>query len=269
MEISISDTKAPVSRPERSVGSFYTRADGRYSPTLIAASPWSSGLQSGVALAGLCAHINEQVPAPVPMHVARLTIDILRGTPMGPLSATTTLLREGRRLQLLESALHADGQCVVRAHCLRVRAGSSPQRLDAPSVAFPEDADMRLQRQVPWAETITVAGDFHQPGPGARWVRILSPVVSGCTLSPLETVAMLADFGSGVGPLCSPAEWSFANVDISLHLLRLPQDDWMLIESASESAGNGYGVANARLGDRHGMFGSAHQTIFLDSRQRP
>jgi hypothetical protein len=250
--------------------SFYTRDGSRYQPTELAVSPWNSQVQSGVALAGLTAHLFERVPSPVAMHMARLTIDILGTAPMGALSATPRVIREGKRLQLLEIELLAEGRTCLRATALRVRTATSPARMDPPSHPFPDGAEHDLRRrQSKWVETIPIEGDYQVPGPGARWVRFSCQVVAGEALSPLESVAMLSDFGSGVGPLVSPREWTFANVDIAMHLTRLPSSDWLLIDASSESAGNGIGLSNTRLGDRSGMIGSAHQTIYLDPRMIP
>jgi hypothetical protein len=247
--------------------SFYSRDGDGYVPTEIAASPWNHQSLNGVALAGLTVHLLERVPSPVPMLTARLTIDILGMVPLRAIRGSTRVIREGKRLQMLETELLSEGRCCVRATALRVRTASSPERALPLTRPFPEGSVHGLsQRQSNWVETIPVEGDYTLPGPGARWARLLCPVVAGETLSPLQTVAMLADFGSGVGPILSPREWTFANVDISLHLTRLPRSEWLLIDARSESAGNGFGIANSRLGDCEGMIGSAHQTIYLNPR---
>jgi hypothetical protein len=246
---------------------FYTRTGDIYEPTELAVGPWNGQLQGGVALAGLTAHVLGKVPSPVPMQTARMTIDILRMVPMRALTSSVRVIREGTRLQLLEVELLADARACLRATALRVRTASSPQRALAPSRPFPSGPVHELtQRQSKWVETIPIEGNYTVPGPGARWVRFLCAVVAGEARMPLESVAMLADFGSGIGPLVSPREWTFANVDISMHLTRLPRGDWLLIDATSESAGNGVGLSNTRLGDRDGMIGSAHQTIYLDPR---
>jgi len=246
---------------------FYTRTGDVYEPTQLAVSPWNGRLQGGVALAGLTAHALGKTPSPVPMQTARMTLDILKMVPMGALTSSVRVIREGARLQLLEVELLADGRACLRATALRVRTASSPERVLAPTRLFPGGSLHDLtQRQSKWVETIGIEGEYTSPGPGARWVRFLCTVVAGEPRSPLESAAMLADFGSGIGPLVSPREWTFANVDISMHLTRLPRGDWLLIDATSESAGNGVGVSNTRLGDRDGMIGSAHQTIYLDPR---
>jgi hypothetical protein len=247
------------------MNSFYQRIGQDYAPTEFAVSPWTGRSQNGVALAGLTAHLLNAVPTPVPMLTARLTLDILGTVPLLKLSPSIRTLREGRNLQLIEIELQADGRCWVRATALRMRTTPTPVRVVPMSWTFPEQS---VPRQNKLVEAIPLTGgDFIGAGPGTTWVRFVCAVVAGETLTPLESAAMLADFGAGVGPILSPKDWTFANVDISLYLTRPPLGEWLLIDSASESAGNGVGIANSRLADRDGLFGSAHQTTFLQPRE--
>ena len=243
---------------------FYEAQGDAFVPTEINVSPWNSEGLNGVALAGLAGHVIGKVPSPAEMHTARLTIDILGLVPRVPLHAEVRIVREGRRVQLVEVDLLADGRTCVRATALRSRIAPSPitpQPLNRPP---PDPATAR--GVVPWVVMQRLEGGFLQVGPGAQWVRIQCDVVAGQPLTPLERVAMISDFGSSTAPLVSPREWTFANLDISAHLTRLPQGEWILLETTSASSGNGIGVVDTRLGDVTGMFGHAHQTVFLDPR---
>jgi hypothetical protein len=244
---------------------FYAREGDRFVPTGTGVSPWNGHSQNGVALAGLVAHRIDAVASPVPMHTARLTIDILGAVPMAPLDTAVRVLREGKRIQLIELELRAGDRAWVRASAVRMRTEPSPAQESPPTRLFPETPS-RSGRSAPWLEMKDVQGDFAVPGPGARWVRFAGSVVAGHPLSPLERVAMLADFGSGSAPLLPIRDWTLANIDISIHLTRLPRGEWLLIDSASESAGNGVGITHSRLSDRDGLIARGHQTVFLDRR---
>ena len=245
-------------------GAFYTRDGDRFVPTGLGVSPWNDKAQLGVALAGLVAHAVDHVPAPAAMTTARLTIDILGAAPIEPLVAVTRVLREGKRLQLVEIDLQAGGRSWVRASALRIRTVDTPDRGAATTRPFPVDAPLELATG--WVESRRVEGDYREAGPGAFWIRITVPVVGGSPLSPLERAAMAADFGTGAAPLLPLAEWTLANVDIALHLTRPPRGEWLLVDARSESAGNGLGIAHSMIGDADGMIGMAHQTIFLERR---
>jgi len=244
---------------------FYEAQGACFVPTDINISPWNAKGQNGVALAGLAGHVIGQVPCPAEMHTARLTIDILGLVPRLPLEALIRVVREGRRVQLVEVDLVAGGRTCVRATALRTRIAPSPVS-DQPLIHPLPDPD-KAQGKVPWVRMHRLQGSFLQVGPGAQWVQILTRVVAGHDLTPLERVAMIADFGSSTAPLVLPREWTFANLDVSAHLTRLPQGEWLLLETTSASSGNGIGVVDTRLGDVAGMFGHPHQTVFLDPRQ--
>lgn len=252
-------------QPERlqEDGAYFRAEGGLYVPTGLGVSPWNGRSIGGVPLAGLVGHLVGTVPSPVPMHVARLTIDIFGTVPMEPLAAEVRLVRDGRRVQLLSVALTSGGRTWVQASVLRLRMEETPAS-DAPLTrAFPGEA--RMVRPGAMIEAILL-NEPRVAGQDAWWLRFLHPVVAGTQRSPLESVAMLADFGAGISALYPTKEWTLANLDISVHLSRLPRGDWLLVDATSGSAGNGAGLALSRLGDRDGMIGTAHQTVFLARR---
>lgn len=243
---------------------FYEAQGALFAPTDFNVSPWNANGLNGVALAGLAAHVLGAVPGPPDMHTGRLTIDILGLVPRVALEPQVRVLREGRRVQLIEVDLLAAGRVCVRATALRSRISPTPEANPPLSRPLPDPA--KAAGKVPWVIMDRLEGSFFHVGPGAQWVNILIDVVAGHALTPLERVAMVSDFGSSTAPLVSPRDWTFANLDLAIHLTRLPQGDWLLLDAASESSGNGTGLVHARLGDAAGMFGHAHQTVFLDSR---
>jgi len=88
-------------------------------------------------------------------------------------------------------------------------------------------------------------------------------VVAGTPATPTMCAAMLSDFGNGVSNVLERGRWSFANLDISMHLARRPKGDWFLIDASTMTLGQGVALANAILVDREGPFGRAHQTLFV------
>src|SRR6201990_273126 len=87
----------------------------------FAGGPWDARLQHGAAPSSLICWAIEQLPSPVPMRVARLTVDLMRPVPVAPLTLETEVLREGKKIQLVAVRLLADGKEVVRATALRIR----------------------------------------------------------------------------------------------------------------------------------------------------
>ena len=246
---------------------FFDYVEGAYVPSGVGTSPWNPKAQNGIALAGLAAHLLETLPGVPGMHPARLQIDILGAIPMEPLAFAARTIREGRRMQLLECELQCSGRLAVRASMLRLRTEDTPEvGLGAGDEVPLLDETAAVAGDARFAEGYRLRGAMREPGPGSRWLRLNVPVVRGVDLTPFQRVAMAADYGSGTAPLVPFKVWTSANIDISLHLARLPRGEWLYLDAHSESAGNGIGLVNMRLGDRDGMIGTSHQTIFIDRR---
>jgi Thioesterase-like superfamily len=88
--------------------------------TQLASGPWDRNAQIGGAPAALLARAFERLPVPEGLIFGRLTYDFIRAAPIGPVEIRAEVAREGRRAQLLEGAMLADGVAVVRARALRL-----------------------------------------------------------------------------------------------------------------------------------------------------
>lgn len=251
--------------------SFFTGDGDAFVPGPSCRSPWNRNHQNGASIAGLLTHVIDQAPAPQPMLAARLTIDILRPTPFAPTTVQTRVTRPGRKMQVLEASIVADGEVTARASLLRIRKAASPV-LDAPlPYPRPEACPLRnmLHREAviaPMVETREVEGGFDILGPATIWARFNGDIVPGAPAAGLVQTAMLSDFGNGLSSVLSRAEWSYANVDIALHQVREPVGEWILLSSETMLQGEGVALVNTTLGDERGAFGRAHQTLFIDAR---
>ena len=243
---------------------FFRRDGVSYAPTGLGLSPWDKRSQSGVSLAGLVALVLETTQTQSPMHTARITIDIMGAVPMAPLTPTVRLLRDGPRMQLVEVELRSGDKTWVRTTALRARISDSP--VHAQQLTHPLPQEQAITQRMSWADIVRPSGDFKVRGPGAMWIRLTADVVEGEPLTPLQRMAAVADFGSGTAPLVPYRHWTAANLDIVMNFSRLAQGEWLLVDATSESAGNGIGIANARMGDRDGMFATTAQTLFLNPR---
>jgi Thioesterase-like superfamily len=244
---------------------FYRREGDVFVPTGIGVSPWNGHSQVGVALAGLAGHVLAQVPTSTPMLTTRISIDILGTVPLEPLVPQVRMLRDGRRMQVVDVEFSAAGRLWLRATAVRARlADTGAQRVPL-SRRYWTEAD-RHEVQVGWFEERQIDLDRTRPGPGAIWVRFLTDVVAGEPLHPLALAAMLGDFGNGTAPPAPVMVNTLANIDITVCMSRLPQGEWILVDAESETSGQGSGYSRARLGDSEGMFATAMQSIFIDPR---
>lgn len=252
------------------------RADGATILTsAFAGGPWDPRLQHGAAPSSLICWAVESLPSPVPMRVARLTVDLMRPVPVAPLTIETEVLREGRKIQLVAVRLLAGTTEVVRASALRIRTEpremppiangppvelpsaehSAPPEFFATETPFLTGIDMRLAK-----------GGFRIPGPAAVWFRATRPIVDGAAVSPLMRAVIAADFCNGTSSVFDMSEWTFINADLTVSLGREPVGDWVLLDAETWVGPDSVGIAAARLADRDGYFGRAVQSVIFEKR---
>lgn len=239
-----------------------------------AGGPWDPGMQHGGAPSALVVWAAERIPSPQPMHVARLTVDLMRPVPVAPLTIETEVVREGRKIQLCTVRLFASGIEVVRATVLKVRAepvvlpnGVAEQPIDVPGpdagVEEPPHGPNNFLRGVTLRP---VRGGFLKLGPGAIWFRANRPMVEGSPNSQAMRAVLSADFGNGVSAVLDFKKWMFINADLTVTLARQPVGEWILLNSEMTLGADGAGIAVSRLGDVQGYFGRAIQCLVVEPR---
>ena len=106
-----------------------------------------------------------------------------------------------------------------------------------------------------------VDGDFEEPGPATVWTRLRVPLVAGEPASPLERMLVMADAASGVSHVLDWAAWMFINVDLGIHLERLPEGEWMAMNAVTRLGPAGAGLCTSVLSDERGRVGVSTQTL--------
>jgi len=238
-----------------------------------AGGPWDPTVQHGGAPSALVTWAAEQIPTSQPMQVARITVDLMRPVPVGPLTFETEVVREGRKIQLCSVRLFSNGVEVVRASVLKIRIEAvtlpsdvEPMPLDVPG---PEEGRVQTPGQSGFASCVTlraVRGGFLKLGPAAIWFRDDRPMVEGFANSSAMRAALTSDFSNGVASAIDFSKWTFINADLSVTLARQPVGDWILLNSQATLGDDGAGIAISRLADSQGYFGQAVQCLVIEPR---
>ncbi|MFO7959380.1 MAG: thioesterase family protein [Nitriliruptoraceae bacterium] len=198
---------------------------GRYVASDLARGPWDPRACHGGAPAALLAAAIDRVPAPVAMQGVRLTFDLLRPVPVGtPLRLDVEVIREGRRVQLVDARLTQadDGPELVRCRALRIRSTSlelpTGRPMAAEATAPPPESLPRVSG-VPGVEgegfwtavdVRLVDGELGRPGIGRGWFRVVAPLTDGLDERPAATTSLTPD-PSAWGAAGSPSpngRWS-------------------------------------------------------------
>jgi hypothetical protein len=92
-------------------------------PSQLTRGGWSDDAQHGGPPCGVLARAVENVPTLEPMQVVRFTVDLIRPVPLEPLQIETEVVREGRRIQLVDAWLRTGTRELGRARALKIRLG--------------------------------------------------------------------------------------------------------------------------------------------------
>ena len=248
--------------------------------TDLARGPWNLEAQHGGAPAALMMRAFERQPGGEQLILARVTYELLRPVPLGPLEVRAEVVRHGRRVQLMEaSLLTGDGTPVVRARALRVQRAAAPSvsAPPAPSAAGPPDrpedgrpgefpsGGVRMFSTDALEIRFTV-GAFLEPGPAAAWFRLRHALVAGEEPSPLQRVACAADFGNGISAVLPWDAYTFINPDLTIYLEREPVGEWIRLESETRLGRDGIGISESLIDDERGRVGRAIQALLVTER---
>lgn len=253
----------------------FEAANGRFVASDYARGPWDPNAQHGGAPAALLMRAFEQLASADGLALARVTYELLRPAPIGPVEVRADIVRPGRRVQLLEASMLADGVEVVRARALRVRrAESGDAGLDGaapppgPAEGRTRDFDMPFRPMfAPDTMEIRFVSGAWGKGPCTAWFRMRRPLVGGETPSFLQHLAAAGDFGNGISATLSWDDYLFINPDLTLYVEREPAGEWICLQSETRiSAGDGIGIAESVLFDQRGRVGRATQALLVARR---
>ncbi len=275
--------------PEELPASLFVRDGDTIVPTAASRGPWADDALHGGPTTALLAHLCETHrttdTADVAMQTSRLTVELLAPVPLAPLTPRLSIIREGRKIRLVQADLIAGDRLVATARLAQIRTADRPLPTGTASLEGP-----RLVPSAGPAKSIRSSPTYHPGqapmvryhshatehrfargswvdlGPSFDWVRLLVPVLPDVSISPLVRVAAAADFGNGVSAPLPFDSWLFINPDLTVHLHRMPQGEWVALDTHCYVEPNGVGQSNTELFDEVGRIGHGNQSLLLDSR---
>jgi hypothetical protein len=256
------------------LSAFYERDGDAFVPSELTRGPWDPGAQHAGPPSAL---LGRAVEAEGTL-IGRMTIEVLRQVPLAPLAVTSGVIRPGRNVELLEAALYeaggGDRPPIARATAWRLRTADGVAALDSgppppgPEAGgerpfFPTGQDVGYHTAMDYR---FVDGGFIEPGPARVWLRMRQPLVAGEPVSPLARVLVAADSGNGVSAALDYRRHLFINTELSVHLVREPAGEWVLLDAITYVGPHGVGLSESVLYDETGRLGSAAQTLLVRRR---
>lgn len=250
--------------------------DGVFTATRATESPWDSAAQHGGPPSALFGHVMRQRHPEPGFRVARLTVEFLGTVPRTDVEVSTELVRDGRRIRLIEASMHAAGKRVALARAWQIAVNENvladadrkpPQPAGLP-VLPGEQAQFYFGGREHWgygeaAEWRRVHGSFRDTGYAQVWARPRIPLVAGQELDPLDRVLVVADSANGVSSALSSRDWLFIPPAVTITLHRYPVGDWVLLAARSELAEDGLGSTSGILSDQSGSLGTVTQPLLV------
>jgi Acyl-CoA thioesterase C-terminal domain/Acyl-CoA thioesterase N-terminal domain len=259
-------------------GAFFLLEGDRFVATEHTRGPWSADHQHAGPPSALLARAVERAVADDPaFQVARLTVELMAPVPIATVEVATSVLKAGRKVRRIDATLAAGGRLVARATGLAIHTEAvelPPVALDPHEPPPPPEAGSSYGLPVFHAAVgYGTAVDARRVrggcgvNPTAVWIRTRVALVAGEAPSPLQRVMIAADSGNGVAVVLDFRHFTFVNADLTVYLHRLPQDEWVCLESVTAPEPTGVGLTASRLFDRRGPIGWGLQTLVVQPRE--
>jgi hypothetical protein len=268
---------------------LYVRDGDGYVGTILTQGGWDPHGANGGTVLALLGHCLEDVPTLVPMSVSRFTADLVRPVPIGRrLEIRSSVLREGKKIQLVQLVLVADDVEHVRATVLRLRDADLGQADggDVPpstsdhrpaDALLPPEQSIEMRTVSPTRPGFLKAVDLRRTrtpdGTTGAWVRLDAAVVAGEPVRPTARLALAIDFANLVGLDGPVAALTMINPDVTAHVLRPPRDEsdgatgWVAITGDTRfHPASGRGISSAVLSDDDGVFAVASTSQLIQPR---
>lgn len=277
---------------------FFVADGDLFAATALTRGPWDPRCQHAGPPAALLGRAIERCPGvgerSIDRHVGRITYEILTPIPIAPLRVDAEVTRGGRRVDMVEATLSlAGGDPVIRARAWRLLrrvidlppglasdergspahsagrpsgergAPRPPTELERTDAFFPTDHEVGYHTAM---DGRFDRGSFTEIGPAVAWMRPLHPLVAGEPWTPLQRVLVAADSGNGISSTLDFSRYRFLNVDLSVHLSRLPAGEWVCLDAVTSPERHGAGITDTMLRDERGPIGRAAQTLIIDER---
>jgi hypothetical protein len=255
-----------------SADSFYLpEGDDRFTATDATTSPWDERFQHGGPPAALLATCIEAKAGDPGLRLARLSLDFLGPIPKSTVEVEVRVVRPGRRTQLAEAVMSAEGRPAVVARAWHLAVDPS---VPAPSATVPRDLPAaQPQRFFPglegWGYGQAIEWRFADgsyaefSGRADVWTRVRVPLVAGTELNGMQRALILSDSANGVSAPLDLREWLFIPPGLTVHFVRAPVGEWVRMQAVSRPGDDGVGLTEAHLADAAGECAIVAQPILV------
>jgi Thioesterase-like superfamily len=244
-------------------------------PQPLASSPWGRGQLRGMAVSGALARAAERAVeelARPDLRPVRWSLDLFRPAGLQDVQTSANVLRQGRRLAMVDAWMTQDGQAVARGTTLLLADGDVSRgdvwsgrslAMPPPVDSLPRGVEPRLyfSERAGW----TAAPDAHGNATRKQSWHGPTTIVDGEVPTDFQFLSSIVDVASVV------TNWGDCgleciNVDVTASFARLPRSGEVGLSAAGRVESGGVVAATAEIFDREGVLGLASVTALGNSR---
>ncbi|WP_067672745.1 thioesterase family protein [Nocardia miyunensis] len=250
----------------------------RLSSTDLTRGTWGD-MQHGGPPSALLARALETCEPRAGARLSRIVVDLLGPVPVTPVWVSARVERPGGKIELLSAVMSAASSSgepypVARASAWRMRQSDTteiqrsfaePLRPVAEGKTLPGTKSYTTG----YVSTIDwrwLTEPVAPQGAGESWLRSTADLVQGEKMSPTQHLIAVADNANGVGSKANIRKWTFLNTDLTIHLHRVPDGEWVGIRAEAAYGPDGVGATIGMLFDTQGPVASIAQSVLLQRR---
>ena len=93
------------------------------------------------------------------------------------------------------------------------------------------------------------------------------PLVEGEPTSAVQRLMVCVDSASGVSAALDISTWAFQNTELTVHVLRPPEGEWLCLSAATMLSSGSVGLATSDVYDERGLVARSAQALLVARRR--
>lgn len=242
-------------------------------------STWGSAMQNAAPVSALLVRAVERCAARPDTRISRVVVDLLGPVPVGDqLWVRAEVQRPGGQIELIGAQMLGPGpdgahRPVAVASAWRFSRTDAHDLPETPALPMRPVSEGRARHPDDGAAHTYIQSldwrwlnDILNSAQAECWARPLVDLVAGEPMTAAQRLFCVADIANEMGSRLDPAEWTFLNTDLAVHIHRLPEGRWIGVRAENHYGRDGVGTSRGMLFDEQGPVAAIQQAQLVRHR---